>query len=306
MRAELARQPASRASGPSRRGSSGRGPASRTRAALVREVAIEVVDRVAPGDDVHAQARPLRAGSRRGDRRGAAASSSRREKLNSSSRRRRSRNRARSWISTKISGPSPPGFLPAPDLARRSRDRIRPVSRQPPTSTPCGRCPAIRASSPAWGWSSGVPSRTKKRAPGDAVGSGRGGYWAARPSRSAADTPRRRLVVLADDQDVVAPQAAEQGRRSGSLIAIASPSQAWTDRGDARPGRGLDPLAQHGVARQVGRGVALEDDRRPRQHRLPRPGQLVDPLEIRLAALVGAARRPGRSGCPRAAPLASL
>ena len=74
---------------------------------LVREVAVQVVHRVAPGDQVHAQAgavaedqvevvgraSPLPPG---------------RLKPKSSSRRRRSRNRGRSWMKRKSSGPSPP------------------------------------------------------------------------------------------------------------------------------------------------------------------------------------------------------
>ncbi len=68
---------------------------------------------------------------------------------------------------------------------------------------------------PRWDDLPGVPSSTKKRAPERTV-SGAGRRELGREAQEGRGRdPERRLVVLADDQQVVAPLAAEEGRRSG-------------------------------------------------------------------------------------------
>ena len=121
----------------------------------------------------------------------------------------------------------------------------------------------------------------------DRVGRGRRDTGPRGSSKRASHDAERGLVVLADDQQVVAALAAEQGRgRVLDRDGVADPGLGRSRRRRARPGRRAAAREQ-GVARQVGRGVALEDDRRARQDRLAAPGQLVELLQVRLAALVG-------------------
>src|SRR5437868_5367549 len=78
---------------------------------------------------------------------------------------------------------------------------------------------------------------------------------------------------------------AEEGR--GRLLdryRVAEPGRGRAGR--LRPRDGSQPLAERGVASQVGRSVPLEDDRSPRQDGLPIAGELLDLLEVRLPPLV--------------------
>ena len=68
----------------------------------------------------------------------------------------------------------------------------------------------------------------------------------------------------------------------GSLIAIASPSQACSDLRRLGPGRGVEQRVQERVLAGDGRQVALEDDRRGRRPVLG-PGQLLDLSQVILA-----------------------
>ncbi len=198
-----------------------------------------------------------------------------------------------------ISGPSPLVLLAALDLGRRPRRGSAPrrASRRPRRRA-AGPRRSARAT-PAWGWSSGVPSRTKKRAPERMVADPAGGNWAARLSRSAADHAERRLVVLADDQQVVAALAAEEGRgRVLDRDRVAEPGLGRARR--LGPGRGVEPL------RAAADCAPARPGRRPRRRSACAPGRACAPRRARGAArdtTRGArrrARRPGRSGCPRA------
>ena len=74
----------------------------------------------------------------------------------------------------------------------------------------------------------------------------------------------------------------------GSLIATGSPSQAWADRGDGGPGRGVEQRrGAAGCAARSAGGVPLEDDRRAGEDRLALAGQVAELLQVGLAALVG-------------------
>ena len=136
---------------------------------------------------------------------------------------------------------------PAADL-----DLVRQGSRPPGSARPLGDGPrACR--------------RGRRTGPRDACRHrAAGANWAARLTDGRGRDAECRLVVLADDQEVVAALAAEQSRgRVLDRDRVAQPGLG----GARRSGQagGVELLAEQGVARQVGRGVALEDDRRPRQ-----------------------------------------
>ena len=234
------------------------------------------------------------------------ASSSRREKLNSSSRRRRSRNRAQVVDEEEDLGAvarRPPGAVGPPRPPRRGS---APVSRQPPTSTPCGKTPATRARTSGVGMVLGravedeeAGPRADGRRPGrrDTAPPGSAAVEAVTPSAASSFWPTIRRWL---------PPSRRNRAEVGSLIAMASPSQAWADRGDVGPVRGLQPLAQQRVAAPGRPG------RPPRRRSASAPGPACARWASSWSRSRYASRRSSESQTtwkkwlPSGAPLASL
>ena len=100
--------------------------------------------------------------------------------------------------------------------------------------------------------------------PPPGAGGGRGRVLGGEADDGRGGDAHGRLVVLADDQQVVAPLPAEEGRgRVFDGHRVADPGLGRTQ--GFGPVRQVELLAEQGIARQVGSGVTLEDDRRPRQ-----------------------------------------
>ena len=202
----------------------------------------------------------------------------------------------------KSSGPSPPSGCWRRLTSAASRgEELGATSRQPPTFDPVGQ----DARRPGRAHRSGDDLRACRRArrtwlPIADRRRPAGANWAARLTRRRADDAERGLVVLADDQEVVAPLAAEEGR--GRVLDGDRVAQPGLGRARGRRARSAASSsgAEQGVARQVGRGVALEDDRRARQDGLALAGPGRGAARGRPRASRRRARRPGRSGCPRA------
>ena len=202
----------------------------------MREVAVQVVHRVAPGDDVHAQAGALPEDRVEViDGRGVLVLAAREAELVLAAAEVAEPRQV--VDEDEDLGPVAARLLAAPDLVgrpRRGSARCR-ASRRPRRRAADNA--AIRASSPVCGWSSGVPSSTKKRAPCRTrrIGGGRilGGQAqqdrrGRRPSAASSFWPTISRLF---------PPSRRKRAEVGSLIATASPSHAWTERGDGRPGR---------------------------------------------------------------------
>ena len=98
---------------------------------------------------------------------------------------------------------------------------------------------------------------------------------------------QRRLVVLADDQQVAAALRRKTAA-VGSLMAIASPSQARCRPRRLGPGRrAASSSASRRFLPTVGRRHCPRRRSAAGRRRLPLRGQLLDPLQVLLAALVG-------------------
>ena len=115
---------------------------------------------------------------------------------------------------------------------------------------------------------------------------GRGGELGGEADDGRGGHADRTFAVLADDQQIISSLAAEEG--GGRFF-----DGHWiTEPGLSRarrfgPARQLELLAKQGVARHIGRGVALEDDRRARRDRLAFLAHRADLLQIVFPRLVG-------------------
>ena len=131
-----------------------------------------------------------------------------------------------------------------------------------------------------------MPSRTKKRAPDRVPSAAGGANWAARLRRAARHHAEGGLVVLADDQQVVASLAAEEGRgrvldrhrvaqpglgRSGRSRARPAAASCAASRGFRASSAGASPSKTIGVRARTGLRCRL---------------RAVDLLEVGLALLV--------------------
>ena len=203
-------------------------------------------------------------------------------------------------MKTKISGPSPPdswrrrtsaatsredspGVAPAADVDAVRQDAGDPRERRRRGDGPRASRRGRRSGPPTAPW-----RRTGRR---DTGPRGRSAARPTTPSAASSFWPTIRRWL---------PPSRRNRAEVGSLIAMASPSQAWTDRGDAGHAGASSRCAQQRVERQVGRRVALEDDRRPGQGRLPHAGPARGAAPGTPRDARRRARRPGRSGCPRA------
>ena len=118
------------------------------------------------------------------------------------------------------------------------------------------------------------------------------------------DHSERRLVVLTDDQEVIATQPAEEGRgRVLDRDRVAQPGLGRAQGGCPR--RGIQALAEQRIECQVGRSIPFEDDRRAGQDRFSDAGQVVELLRYH-SRRSSESQTTWKKWLPSGAPLASL
>ena len=213
-----------------------------------------------------------------------------REKPKSSSRRRRSRNRGRSWMNRKISGPSAASGCWRRSTSAASSARIRRrVAPAADRRRGCGRTPATLREDARPGDGPRACRRGRRTGPrADRVGRGRrvlGGQarrapTAMTPSAASSFWPTiRRWLPLwrrktADGRVLDRDRVAEPGLSA--------------ERGGVGPGRRRRAGRRAGGSCDRSAGsVPLEDDRRARQDGLALAARSWSCFEVGLAALVG-------------------